>query len=126
MKKVFMILGVFVVIVVVFFFIFLNAMTSPIKGNWESTSSDEECFNAFTFTDGPATNRGISFDKINGKTKKAYIGTHEDEDQKLLVKVENFDVEPFEITYALNKDELTLNYTWENEEHTCTYENIDE
>lgn len=125
MKKVFMILGVFVVVVVVFFFIFLNKMTSDIKGVWESTSTEENCFTKFIFTDGPATNRGISFDETNSNSKKTYIGVHEVEGQELYVKVDNFDIEPFYMTYALNNDELSLNYTWKNEDYSCTYKHVD-
>lgn len=125
MKKVFMILGVFVVVVIVFFFIFLNSMKSEIKGHWQLTSTDDNCFTTFTFTDGPASNRGITFDETDGNTKTVYIGTHEAKEQQIVVKVDNFDVEPFEMTYTLKNDVLQVEYPWKNENYSCTYENID-
>lgn len=126
MKKVFMILGVFVVVVVITFFLFMNSLTSDVRGKWVLTSPEDGCFTAITFSDGPAKNRGISFEETTGNSKTTYIGVHEVEGKELTIHVDNFDkIESFKMIYALQDDELTLDYSWNNEAYSCTYENVD-
>lgn len=126
MKKVFMILGVFVVVVIITFFLFMNSLTSDVRGKWVLTSPEDGCFTAVAFSDGPVKNRGISFDEKTGKSNTTYIGVHEVEGNELTVHVDNFDkIESFKMIYALQDDELTLDYSWNNEIYSCTYENVD-
>lgn len=124
-KKILLIFVIFIATAGIILGVFINSMKSELTGQWESTSSDEECFTSLTFTDGPAKNRGISFDETNGNTKTVYTGIHEVKDNQLHVEVKNFDVEPFVMTYTLEGNQLNLQYTWNEEEYSCTYKLIE-
>lgn len=125
MKKILIIIAVSLVILGLALFLFINSMQSEVEGVWKSTSEEDNCFSRVSFTDGPAETRGIIIDETNGNHKQVWFGIHKVKGKKLSVELSNPKADPFEMIYKKSGDQLQLDYTWENEEHSCTYENLE-
>lgn len=123
MKKVLIIVGICIVTLGFIVFLFINSMKSEIEGRWTVVpDSGEGCFSSIRFTDGSLSNRGISIDETNGNYTQVWYGIHKVQDDKLSVELTNPKADPFEMTYQLTDDQLNLQYTWNTEEYSCTYE----
>lgn len=122
LKKGLIIFGSAIVIIAIALIIFVQTMKSGVTGNYEFASGDDGCFTDFKFTDRPSSARVISFSHVSGHTKTVYLGPIKTKGDTMHITVNNFeDIDPFDMIYELKDDQLTLNYTWENNEYSCMY-----
>lgn len=115
-------IGVCAVAFGVLYFTLQKIYEPKFPGTWELVTDNEGCFTEVTFSGGTPSYQGITFDEVKGNTKTWYSGKHTIKGDQITVEVNNFEsIEPFDMTYEKDGDDLHLKYHWNDEDFTCGY-----